>query len=246
MNSALFFLQSDFGGWNHKKIFIKTESSQVCKVSNLGPSDIVSSPTVNCGLSSGNSSLKMSQRDRTRLLSQYLTFTESKGFLFLFAVFLQIFRWTSILSFAKLLLQRPHWANPGLGANFTPEGAAVFVLLVVKYCPADLTPLLSLFARLFWLGGFLCWYSCFPSCFRLLDTDILLGSWKGPIRDWSQEIQLAESEKYLYRNPFRRRLTLKFSCWIVSILSKFWFVPLCGLTQPFSLIRTFWKVFNWL
>ena len=73
MNSALFFLQSDFGGWNHKKIFIKTESSQVCKVSNLGSSHIVSSPTVVCGLSSGNSSLKKSQqRDRklwTRLLS---------------------------------------------------------------------------------------------------------------------------------------------------------------------------------
>ena len=42
-----------------KKIFVKTELGQVCKVSNLGSSHIVSSPTVVCGLSSGNSSLKI-------------------------------------------------------------------------------------------------------------------------------------------------------------------------------------------
>ena len=125
-------------------------------------------------------------------LDCYLTLTESKGFLFLFAVFLQIFPWTSILSLAKLLLQRPHWTNPGLGANFAPADLAVLVLLVVKYCPAGLALPFSHFSRLSSVGGFLCWYSCFPPGFRLLDT--LLGSWtwrKGPIRYW-----VHGSEKY--------------------------------------------------
>ena len=132
-------------------------------------------------------------------LDCYLTLTESKGFLFLFEVFLQILRWTSILSLAKLRLQRLHWTNPGLGANFTPPAVAVFVLLVCKYCPAVLPLLLPLppglfdFAGLIWVGGFLCWYSCFLSAFRLLVTDTLLGCWtwrKGIIRDWIHESEV--------------------------------------------------------
>ena len=237
MNSALFFLQSDFvGDWIKQNNLISQKANNVCKVSNLRFGDVVSSGTVDCCLSSGDTSLQIRGWHQRELYNIIIAFTASKGFRFLFVVFLQMLAWTSILSLSKFLLQFLHWTRPGLGANFA--------LVLVFALPGLSLPLTGR-TLLISIGGFLRSYSSFLSCFRTLET--LLGS-----TTWNQEVikeihlSYSISIKHLHRNFLRRRLTFEFSGRSVSIFVKFWFFSVCRFTEPFFVIFAFRKVLNWL